>query len=319
MEKILEIQNLKKYFPIKRGFWKKTVGYVKAIDDIDIDMYPGEALGLVGESGSGKTTAGRSILRLIEPTEGRILYRDTDILNLNKEAMRSLRSKMQMIFQDPYASLNPRLRIVKCIAEPLLHHSSISRQEAEDRAYELLLDVGLNEEFGYRFPHQLSGGQRQRVGVARALSLNPDIIIADEPVSALDVLVQAQILNLFMDLKAKYDLTYLFITHDLGVVRHVCDRIAVMYLGKIVEVADTELLFDKPLHPYTEALISAIPTTHDVKRTRVVLEGDIPSPSNVPEGCGFCTRCPKKMDVCERVRPKLTEVDGRKVSCHLYN
>ena len=320
MEKILEIKNLKKEFPINGTFFFSKKSKVKAVDTVSFDLHKGETLGLVGESGSGKSTVGRTALKLLEPTSGEIIYRGQDISSLKGEELRLLSKNMQMIFQDPYASLNPRMTIGECIVEPMLAHGICSKVEAERRAYELLEQVGLDKEYYYRFPHQFSGGQRQRIGIARALGLNPEIIIADEPVSALDVSIQAQIINLFKDLQIKYDFAYVLIAHDLSVVMYLSDRIAVMYLGEIVELCESKELINKPMHPYTQALISAIPIPDPTKKVdRIILEGDIPSPSDVPKGCRFSTRCIKCFDLCKEVHPELKIINGHSIRCHLYN
>ncbi|HHV46759.1 MAG TPA: ABC transporter ATP-binding protein [Tissierellia bacterium] len=319
MEKIMEVNNLKKYFTLKGSlFSRKKI--LKAVDDVSFELYKGETLGLVGESGSGKSTTGRTILRLLEPTYGQILYRGKDISKINGEELRSIRKNMQMIFQDPYASLNPRMTIGESIIEPMLSHNLLGKKDAEERAFELLELVGLDSDYYYRYPHQFSGGQRQRIGIARALAMNPEIIVADEPVSALDVSVQAQIINLFKDLQEKFGFTYVFIAHDLSVVKYLSNRIAVMYLGEIVEFSTKEVLFNEPLHPYTIALMSAIPVPDPrAKDKRIVLDGDIPSPVNPPQGCRFSNRCFRKMDICDEVHPELVEINGHKVRCHLYS
>ena len=320
MEKILEVKNLKKEFPIKGDFFFSKKSTVKAVDTVSFELYKGETLGLVGESGSGKSTVGRTVLKLLDPTGGEIFYRGQNISFLRGEELRKLRKNMQMIFQDPYASLNPRMTIGECIMEPMLAHALCTRSEAEAKAYTLLEQVGLDKEYFFRFPHQFSGGQRQRIGIARALGLNPEIIIADEPVSALDVSIQAQIINLFKDLQIEYDFTYVLIAHDLSVVMYLSDRIAVMYLGEIVELCDSKELINQPMHPYTQALISAIPIPDPTKQgKRIILEGDIPSPSNVPKGCRFSTRCVKCFDRCREVHPELRIINGHSIRCHLYD
>lgn len=319
MKKVMEVRNLKKYFPLTSGFLSREKLYVKAVDNISFDLYKGETLGLVGESGSGKSTAGRTILRLLEPTEGKIFYKNQDISEINGEKLRSWRKNIQMIFQDPYASLNPRLTVGEAIVEPILSHGLMNKKEAIEKTLDLLERVGLDKEYYYRFPHQFSGGQRQRIGIARALALDPEIIVADEPVSALDVSVQAQIINLFKDLQDESGYTYMFIAHDLNLVKYLSDRIAVMYLGEIVEICKKEELFSNPLHPYTQALISAIPVPNPRhKRERIILKGDIPSSVNPPKGCRFHNRCFKCMDICKKVEPEEKEIDGHKVKCHLY-
>jgi oligopeptide/dipeptide ABC transporter ATP-binding protein len=319
VEKILEVNNLKKYFNLKGSFFSKPK-ILKAVDDISFELYSGETLGLVGESGSGKSTAGRTILKLLEPTDGEIYYRGQDISRIKGEELRTVRKNMQMIFQDPYASLNPRMTVGEAIIEPILSHNLLNRSEAENRAIEILELVGLDRDYYHRFPHQFSGGQRQRIGIARALALNPEIIVADEPVSALDVSVQAQIINLFKDLQEKFGFSYVFIAHDLSVVKYLSDRIAVMYLGEIMEFCDKSDLFDNPLHPYTISLLSAIPIPDPRrKEERIILEGDVPSPVNPPKGCKFNNRCFKRMDICGEIHPELIEINGHKVRCHLYS
>ncbi len=320
MEEILRVENLRKYFPIKKGMLNKIVGQVKAVDGVSFSLYKGECLGIVGESGSGKSTLGRTILRLLEPTDGAVHYKGTNMQVYRGSGLRQCRRQMQMVFQDPYASLNPRMEVGKCIAEPMTEHSLCSRDESFDKAAELLKKVGLTERHFHRYPFEFSGGQRQRVGIARALSLSPEIIVADEPVSALDVSVQAQILNLFMDLQKELELTYIFIAHDLSVVKHISTRIAVMYLGVIVEIADTDTIFEDARHPYTLGLISAIPVP-DPERVviRIKFQGDIPSPSNPPSGCRLSTRCPECVDICRTTAPELVDIGGGHfVRCHLH-
>ncbi|WP_026674062.1 ABC transporter ATP-binding protein [Alkalihalobacterium bogoriense] len=319
-EKLVEVKNLKKYFPVKGGLLQRTVGYVKAVDDVSFDIYKGETLGIVGESGSGKSTLGRVILRLLDPTEGTITFEGTDISNLRQGKIRPLRKDMQMVFQDPYASLNPRMSVGELIEEPMLVQKTLGKKERKEMVIELLQKVGLGPEARLKYPHEFSGGQRQRIGIARALSTKPKFIIGDEPVSALDVSVQSQVLNIMDDLQDDFDLTYLFIAHDLSVVKHISDRVAVMYLGRIAEIAPKHSLYDKPLHPYTQALISAVPST-DVtkKKEKIKLTGELPSPSNPPTGCSFHTRCPHAHDRCHVERPELTDMgDGHFVACHLY-
>jgi len=319
MEKILEVNNLKKFFPLNTSIFSREKKYVQAVNDVSFELYKGETLGLVGESGSGKSTTGRSILKLIEPTDGQIIYKNKDITNLKGEKLRNTRKELQMIFQDPYASLNPRLTIGEAISEPMLAHNLYNRKEAREKVMDLFHSVGLGEDYYNRYPHQFSGGQRQRIGIARALGLNPEVIVADEPVSALDVSVQAQIINLFKDLQDEFGFAYLFIAHDLSVVKYLSDRIAVMYLGEIVEFCKKDDLFNNPMHPYTKALISAIPVPDPTKKVdRIILEGDIPSPVDPPVGCKFNNRCYKKMDICEKIHPKLQDFNGHKVRCHLY-
>jgi len=318
-QKILEIKNLKTYFPLKRNFFGQVTNYVKAVDDVSFDLHKGEILGIVGETGSGKSTIGRSLLRLVEPTGGSIFYRDKNITKMKGEKLRKIRKNIQMIFQDPFASLNPRISIGECIVEPMREHAIYRKSDCFQRALMLLEKVGLDKDYYIRYPHEFSGGQRQRVGIARALALNPEIIIADEAVSSLDVSVQAQIINLFSDLQQELGLTYIFIAHDLSVVKFVSNRIIVIYLGEIMEIAYKEDLFNQPLHPYTQALISAIPVPDPKKRgRRIILKGEIPSPAHPPTGCKFSTRCFKVMDVCHEIRPDLVNFDNHQVRCHLY-
>ncbi|WML56009.1 dipeptide ABC transporter ATP-binding protein [Neobacillus sp. PS2-9] len=319
-EKLLQVENLKKWFPVEGDkLFTKTTSVVKAVDDISFYIEKGETLGLVGESGCGKSTAGRVILRLIEATEGRILIENEDIRALTSKNLKQKRKDMQIVFQDPYASLNPRLKVEQILEEPMSIHLDISKKERKERVKQIMHDVGLNHAFIDRYPHEFSGGQRQRIGIARALAVNPKLIIMDEPVSALDVSVQAQVLNLIQDLQKKYGLTYLFITHNLGVVKHISNRIAVMYLGKIVEIADRDEFFDNAKHPYSQALLSAIPRPDPkLKRKRIILNGDIPSPVNPPEGCRFHTRCPYVMEECKSISPELKDTgNGHWVACHL--
>jgi oligopeptide transport system ATP-binding protein len=321
---LLDIQGLKMYFPITQGIIiQRHIGDIKAVDGISFFIRRGETLGLVGESGCGKSTTGRAILQLYRPTAGRVFFDNEDLTTLKGEALRRKRRQMQMIFQDPYASLNPRMTVGNIIGEPLeVHHIGASRAEQRERVQELLRVVGLNPYFVNRYPHEFSGGQRQRIGVARALAVNPEFIVCDEPISALDVSIQAQIINLLEDLQAEYKLTYLFIAHDLSVVRHISDRVAVMYLGKLAEVASRDELYSNPLHPYTQALLSAVPIPDpaiEEKRRRIILEGDVPSPANPPKGCNFCTRCPRVMDICREVDPEFRDMGGGHwVACHLY-
>lgn len=312
-EKLIEVRNLKKYF-------QTPAGMLHAVDDVNFHICRGETLGLVGESGCGKSTTGRVILRLIEPTEGEILYNGEDICKLNKAKMRNMREQMQIVFQDPYSSLNPRHNVFECIEEPLkVNRVYRDRKETEQRVFELMETVGLAPRLVNAYPHELDGGRRQRVGVARALALNPSFLVLDEPVSALDVSIQAQVLNLLQELQHKLQLSYLFISHDLSVVKHISDRIAVMYLGTIVELADYGAIFHDPLHPYTKALLSAVPVPRlNVKRERLILEGDVPSPVNPPAGCRFCKRCPLKKPICEEQKPEFREkAPGHFVACHL--
>jgi peptide/nickel transport system ATP-binding protein len=324
---LLEVNNLKKYFPLKKGFFKRVVGQVRAVDGVSFFINEGETLGLVGESGCGKTTTARCILRAVEPTAGEILFltgdgQMVDIAALPEEEMRVLRAEIQMIFQDPYASLNPRHNILDNVGEPLyVIQQMTDREERTERVRELLQLVGLRPEYMRRFPHAFSGGQRQRIVIARALALNPRLIVADEPVSALDVSVQAQVLNLMLDLQRKLNLTYLFVAHDLSVVKHISDRVAVMYVGKIVEMAPTDELYSHPLHPYTEALMEAVPVADPrVRSAMTELEGDVPSPSNPPSGCYFHPRCRYAVDLCQKEEPELIELrPDHFVSCHRAN
>lgn len=320
--KLVEVRGLKMYFPITAGLFRKKVGDVKAVDDVTFDIYEGETLGLVGESGCGKSTCGRAILRLYDPTAGDIRIDGHDIAKAEAAELRDMRPRMQMVFQDPQASLNPRMTVAAIIGEPLDEHTTLTKAEKEARVYELMDAVGLNRAFANRYPHAFSGGQRQRIGIARALALNPRFIVCDEPIAALDVSIQAQVVNLLEELQEKLGLTYLFISHDLSMVRHIADRVAVMYLGRIAELGPRDALFEAPLHPYTEALLSAVPEADpdaESHRQRIILKGDVPSPSNPPKGCNFCTRCPKVMEVCKSVKPALREVEpGRHVACHLY-
>jgi oligopeptide transport system ATP-binding protein len=312
-QKLVEIRGLKMWFPIMRGIMQKHVADVKAVDGLNFDVFQGETLGLVGESGCGKSTTGRAILQLYKPTAGAVLFEGTDLVKLQGEDLRKMRRRMQMIFQDPYASLNPRMTVGSIVAEPLEVHNIGTKAERVERVRELLKVVGLNPYFINRYPHEFSGGQRQRIGVARALAVNPAFIVCDEPISALDVSIQAQVINLLEDLQEQFGLTYLFIAHDLSVVRHISDRIAVMYLGKIMELSDREELYLNPMHPYTQALLSAVPIPDPVieeKRQRIILEGDVPSPVNPPKGCNFSTRCPKALDMCKEQEPEFRDYGG---------
>jgi len=309
-EILLEVTGLKKYYPITGGLFSGTIGWVKSLDNVSFNIYKGETLGIVGESGCGKSTLGRTLLRLVEPTGGKVLFDGRNVYELRGEELRRFRRKMQMIFQDPYSSLNPRMKIRAILDEPLRVHQIGSREEREHRVTELLHLVGLDESHLDRYPHELSGGQRQRIGIARALLLRPDFIVCDEAVSALDVSVQSQIINLLGDLQRQFGLTYMFISHNLSVVKHISDRIAVMYLGELVELADKETLFNNPLHPYTGALLSAVPLANPDRklRHRVVLAGDVPNPAKPPSGCRFHTRCPFAQDVCAKEKPELRKV-----------
>lgn len=319
-ENLVEVRNLKTYYPIKGGFFRRTVGYVKAVDDISFEIKKGETLGLVGESGCGKSTTGRTILRLMKATSGQIIFDGKDITNLRGKELREARKDFQMVFQDPYATLNPMQMVGDIISEPLRNYGEKDKKKLKEVVMNLLERVGLPEDAYYKYPHEFSGGQRQRIGIARALALKPKFIIADEPVSALDVSVQSQVLNLLKELQRDFDLTYLFIAHNLSVVKHMSDRIGVMYLGNLVEIADKKAIYDEPLHPYTQALISAIPEpTPGKKRERIVLTGDLPSPANPPTGCPFHTRCPVARPECAEIKPTLKEVKpGHKVACILY-
>jgi oligopeptide transport system ATP-binding protein len=318
---LLRVENLKKYFPITRGLLGRRVGAVRAVDGISFDIKQGETLGLVGESGCGKSTTGRAILQLHKPTSGNVFFENVNLTKISVEELRKLRPKMQMIFQDPYTSLNPRHSVGKIIAEPMVIHGVMSSQQLKNRVAQLLELVGMNPNFVRRYPHEFSGGQRQRIGIARALSLNPSFIVCDEPISSLDVSIQAQVVNLLQDLQEKLGLTYLFIAHDLSMVKHISHRIAVMYLGKIVEFTGRNALFDNPLHPYTQSLISAVPVPDpqvERKRHRIILEGEVPSPANPPKGCVFNTRCPLAIDICFETPPEYREVQPEHfVACHL--
>jgi len=316
---LIEVKNLKKYFPVKGGILQKVTGFVKAVDGVDLEIERGEIFGLVGESGCGKTTLGRACLRLIEPTSGEVKFEDVDILNLNLKDMQKMRLKVQMVFQDPFSSLDPRKMIKDTVGEGLVIHGLAKGSELKERVLQNLERVGLKKEHLYRYPHEFSGGQRQRIGIARSLVLNPKFIVLDEPTSALDVSVQAKILNLLLKLQKELGLTYMFISHNLSVIEYMSDRIAVMYVGKIVETGTKVELFENPLHPYTKALFSAIPIPDpDHKHEKIILKGDVPSPLNPPSGCRFHPRCPDAEKLCEREEPLSIEVNsGRKVACHL--
>ena len=319
---LLDVRDLKMYFPLTQGvILQRTVGYVKAVDGVSFQIQRGQTLGLVGESGSGKTTIGRTLIRLYKPTSGEIIFDGQDLTKMEGEPLRQVRRKAQMVFQDPYASLNPRFTIGTLVSEPMQVYNIGTKQEIRDRAEELLRVVGLRPEYIDRYPHEFSGGQRQRIAVARALSINPEFVIADEPVSALDVSVRAQVLNLLQRLQSQFHLTYLFVSHDLSVVRHVADRIAVMYLGRIVELADRDELYASPKHPYTRALLSAVPIpdpTIERKRQRIILSGDLPSPINIPSGCRFHTRCPMAQQICREIDPAFERKEGHDhfAACH---
>ncbi|GAA0836077.1 ABC transporter ATP-binding protein [Paenibacillus glucanolyticus] len=317
---LLEVRNLQKSFTVKKGFFGNAK-QLRAVDGISFAIQKGETFSLVGESGCGKSTTGRLVTRLLTPNAGEVIFKGQDISGYNDNQMRPLRKDMQMVFQDPYASLNPRMKVKELVAEPLLIHTKMSTKERDKLACELLETVGLNSFHAERFAHEFSGGQRQRIGIARALSVRPNLIVADEPVSALDVSIQSQVLNLLQDLQEEYGLTYLFISHDLSVVEHISDRIGVMYLGTLVETADKDTLYDRPLHPYTQALLSSVPVPDPKqKKERIILKGDLPSPVNPPTGCRFHTRCPSCMEVCKQVTPVYREVEpGHQVACHLYD
>ena len=319
-EVLVSVRDLKKHFPVTKGALRRKVGAVRAVDGVSFDIMRGQTLGLVGESGSGKSTIGRTLLRLEEPTEGTVVFDGGDMAELSARGLRKVRPRMQMVFQDPHACLNPRMTVSSIIGEPLVEHLSMTSRERNERVEELLGLVGLNPEHANRYPHEFSGGQRQRIGIARAISLNPDLIVCDEPIAALDVSIQAQVVNLMEELQDLLGLTYLFISHDLGMIRHIADRVAVMYLGRIMELADVDSLYDNPLHPYTRALQSSAPVPDpavEATREKIVLEGDIPSPSSPPPGCVFSTRCPEVVDRCRREVPVWREVaPGHGVACH---
>ena len=318
--KLVEVRDLRMYFPIHTGLLRRHTGDVKAVDGVSFDIFEGETLGLVGESGCGKSTVGRALLRLYEVTGGSVTIDGTDVATLGPAALRRIRPKMQMVFQDPQASLDPRMTVAAIIGEPLTEHTKLGGAARLARIYELMDQVGLNRRFANRYPHEFSGGQRQRIGIARALALNPAFIVCDEPIAALDVSIQAQVVNLLEDLQDRLGLTYLFISHDLSMVRHIADRVAVMYLGQIAELSPRDALYANPLHPYAQALLSAVPEpdpAREAARRRIILKGDVPSPANPPQGCNFCTRCPQVRPVCREVEPPLIDVaPGRRVACH---
>jgi oligopeptide/dipeptide ABC transporter ATP-binding protein len=317
---LLEVRNLKKYFPLRKGILSRTIGWVRAVDGVSFTLTQRETLGLVGESGCGKTTVGRCLLRLIEPSEGEIQFEGKDLLKMDREILRKVRARLQIIFQDPYSSLNPRMTLEEIIAEPLRNHTQASRGEIRDRVTFLMEKVGLHPEQARRHPHEFSGGQRQRIGIARALALNPRAIVCDEPVSALDVSIQAQVINLLVKLQEEMGLSYLFIAHDLSLVEHISDRVAVMYLGKIVELAKDVDLYNSPTHPYTKALLSAVPIPNPkIKKQRIILQGEIPNPINLPKGCRFSSRCSYRTNLCEEAEPEFKDLgSGHWVSCHHY-
>lgn len=319
-EPLLQVEHLKKYYPIGGGWLGKSPQLVKAVDDISFTVQKGEAFGLVGESGCGKSTTGRAILRLIEPSGGKVIFDGKEVTGLSSEELRRTRKDMQIVFQDPFSSLDPRHTVQRILEEPLIVHGMGNAKERQAMIRRLIDVVGLTPSHLQRYPHQFSGGQRQRIGIARALSLQPKLIVADEPVSALDVSIQSQIINLLQDLQEEFGLTYIFIAHDLSVVKHICERVAVMYLGRIVEIADKHKLYTKPQHPYTQALLSAVPEPDpDRKPERIILQGEVPSPANSPIGCAFHTRCPHAMEICRTHRPELAETDqGHLTACHLF-
>ena len=319
-ESLIQVRHLKKYFPIRAGLFGRVVGSVKAVDDVSFNIKKGTTMGLVGESGCGKTTVGKTLLRLNDKTDGEVIFEGKELFSLSKEELRKVRPNIQIIFQDPYSSLSPRMPVGEIIGEAVKEHSIVPENEIDDYITRIMRSCGLQPYHKDRYPHEFSGGQRQRICIARALALNPEFIVCDEPVSALDVSIQAQIINLLGDLQSEFGLAYLFISHDLSVVEHISDTVGVMYLGSMVEFADKKEIFSNPLHPYTKALFSAIPVPDPtVKMDRIILEGSIPSPANPPTGCKFHTRCPQVMDICKAVNPKETDIKGHLVSCHLYN
>lgn len=319
-ELLLEVNGLKKYFPITGGIFGRKQGEVKAVDDVSFYVKKGETLGIVGESGCGKSTTGRLLMRLIEASDGTVVFEDKEITRMSKSELRKTRREIQMVFQDPYASLNPRHSIEQILEEPLIVHGIGTKEERRKQVREMLEVVGLSSYHAKRYPHQFSGGQRQRIGIAKALMTKPKLIIADEPVSALDVSIQAQVLNLMKDIQKEFQLTYIFIAHDLGVVRHISDRVGVMYLGRLIELAESEILYENPKHPYTKALLSAVPIPDpDIKKKTILIEGELPSPANPPSGCAFHTRCSQVMDICKTTRPRESNLNGHLVACHLYN
>lgn len=319
---LLKVEHLKKYYPVKSSSLKRSNGFVKAVDDISFDVRVGETFGIVGESGCGKSTMGKSVIRLIEPTDGKVILDGQDFTALKGKELKKARENIKLIFQDPYASLNPRMTVKDIIGEPIdIAKIYKTKKERDDRIIEVMKQVGLNLDYLYRYPHEFSGGQRQRIGIARAIALQPKLIICDEPVSALDVSIQAKIINLLKELQQKLGIAYIFISHDLSVVKHIADRVGVMYLGNMMEMADKKALYSNPLHPYTQALFSAIPKISSERiDDKEILGGDVPSPANPPKGCRFVTRCPKAMEICKSVRPELKEVEpGHKCACHLYD
>ncbi|AGK52558.1 ABC transporter ATP-binding protein [Bacillus sp. 1NLA3E] len=319
-DRLLEVSGLKKYFPITGGIFGRRQGEVKAVDDVSFYVNRGETLGIVGESGCGKSTTGRLLMRLIEASAGKVTFEDKEITSMSKGELRRVRRDIQMVFQDPYASLNPRHTVEAILEEPLIVHGIGSKEERKRQVQQMLEVVGLSSYHARRYPHQFSGGQRQRIGIAKALMTKPKLIIADEPVSALDVSIQAQVLNLMKDIQQEFQLTYIFIAHDLGVVRHISDRVGVMYLGRLIELAVGEELYDKPKHPYTQALLASVPIADpDIKRERIMISGELPSPANPPSGCAFHTRCLHCMDICKITRPEYRSLNGHFVACHLIS